>query len=65
MLSWFFDGLFYYLAIIALVAGLGLYGISYFAKLLPLIATYALMMQFGGVVLTLGGGYYVADHAGY
>jgi len=61
----FFSDLFYILALLALVAGVGLYGLSYFAKLLPVIATYALLMQIGGVVLALGGGYYVADHKGY
>jgi len=61
----FFSDLFYILAVLALIAGVGLYGLSYFAKLLPVIATYALLMQIGGVVLALGGGYYVADHKGY
>jgi len=61
----FFSDLFYIFALLALVAGVGLYGLSYFAKLLPVIATYALLMQIGGVVLALGGGYYVADHKGY
>ena len=65
MLSWFFEGLFYYLAVMALIAGLALYGVSYFAKLLPVIAAYAMMMQIGGIVLTIGGGYFVADHKGY
>jgi len=48
-----------------MIAGIAMYGISYFVKLLPMIATYALLMQIGGVVLALGGGYYVADHKGY
>jgi hypothetical protein len=48
-----------------MIAGVALYGVSYFAKLLPVIATYALLMQIGGVVMALGGGYYVADHKGY
>jgi hypothetical protein len=61
----FFSDLFYVLAVAALVGGVALYGISYFAKLLPVIATYALLMQIGGVVMALGGGYYVADHKGY
>jgi len=65
MLSWFFEGLFYYIAFIAFIAGLALYGVSYFAKLLPFIAAYALMMQIGGMVLAVGGGYFVADHKGY
>jgi len=65
MLSWFFEGLFYYIAFIAFIAGLALYGVSYFAKLLPFIAAYALMMQIGGAVLAVGGGYFVADHKGY
>ena len=67
-MSWFFNffsDLFYVLACAAMLAGLVLYGGSYLAKLLPVIATYALLMQLGGVVLTLGGGYYVADHKGY
>jgi len=65
MISWFFEGLFYYIALLAFIAGLALYGVSYFAKLLPVIAAYALMMQIGGMVLAVGGGYFVADHKGY
>ena len=61
----FFSDLFYILALVALVGGVALYGVSYLAKLLPVIATYALLMQIGGVVLALSGGYYVADHRGY
>ena len=65
MISWFFEGLFYYIALLAFIAGLALYGVSYFAKLLPVIAAYALMMQIGGMVMAVGGGYFVADHKGY
>jgi len=61
----FFSDLFYVIACAAMIAGVALYGVSYFAKLLPVIATYALLMQIGGVVMALGGGYYVADHKGY
>ena len=61
----FFSDLFYVIACAAMIAGVALYGASYFAKLLPVVATYALLMQIGGVVLALGGGYYVADHKGY
>jgi len=61
----FFSDLFYILAMLALVGGIALYGVSYVAKWLPVIATYALMMQVGGVVLALGGGYFVAEHKGY
>ena len=61
----FFSDLFYVIACAAMIAGVVLYGVSYFAKLLPVIATYALLMQIGGVVMALGGGYYVADHKGY
>ena len=34
-------------------------------KLLPMLGAYALVMQVAGIVLTLGGGYYVSDHHGY
>jgi len=61
----FFSDLFYVIACAVMIAGVALYGVSYFAKLLPVIATYALLMQVGGVVMALGGGYYVADHKGY
>jgi len=61
----FFSDLFYVIACAVMIAGVALYGVSYFAKLLPVIATYALLMQIGGVVMALGGGYYVADHKGY
>jgi len=28
MISWFFEGLFYYIALLAFIAGLALYGVS-------------------------------------
>ena len=61
----FFDNILYYLALASLFGGALLYFLSYFAKILPFVATYALMMQIIGIVLCFLGVYYVADHHGY
>jgi len=65
VLSLFFGNLFYYIAILAVVVGVALYGLSYVTKFLPMLGAYALVMQVFGVILTIGGSYYVADHQGY
>jgi hypothetical protein len=64
-LSWFFDDLFYWIAIFALIAGAVAYGLSYFIGFLPMLKPHALMMKVLGLVLVISGGYYVADHRGY
>ena len=61
----FFDNILYYLALASLFGGALLYFLSYFARILPIVATYALMMQIIGVLLCFTGVYYVADHHGY
>jgi hypothetical protein len=61
----FFDNILYYLALASLFVGALLYFLSYFARILPIVATYALMMQIIGIVLCFLGVYYVADHHGY
>ena len=61
----FFDNILYYLALASLFGGALLYFLSYFARILPIVATYALMMQIIGIVLCFTGVYYVADHHGY
>jgi len=61
----FFDNILYYLALASLFCGALLYFLSYFARILPIVATYALMMQIIGVLLCFTGVYYVADHHGY
>lgn len=61
----FFDNILYYLALASLFVGALLYFLSYFAKILPVVATYALMMKIIGIVLCFTGVYYVSDHHGY
>lgn len=61
----FFSNLFYYIALIVLLTGVGLYLLSYVTKLIPMLGKYALIMQLSGVLFIFGGTYYVADHNGY
>jgi hypothetical protein len=61
----FFSDLFYYIALAVLLGGFGLYLLSYLAKLIPMLGSYALAMQVAGVLFMFGGTYYVSDHNGY
>jgi len=65
MLSWFFDDLFYWLAVIALAVGAVAYVLSYLVGFLPMLKPHALVMKVVGLSLVVIGGYYVADHRGY
>ena len=64
-LSWFFDDLFYWVALIALVGGAAAYILSYLVGFLPMLKPHAFIMKVVGLVLVISGGYYVADHHGY
>ena len=64
-LSWFFDDLFYWIAVIALVGGAAAYVLSYLVGFLPMLKPHALVMKVAGLSLVVIGGYYVADHRGY
>ena len=64
-LSWFFDDLFYWMALIALAVGAVAYVLSYLVGFLPMLKPHALIMKVVGLVLVISGGYYVADHRGY
>jgi hypothetical protein len=64
-LSWFFDDLFYWIAVIALGVGVVAYVLSYLVGFLPMLKPHALIMKVVGLVLIILGGYYVADHRGY
>jgi len=64
-LSWFFDDLFYWIAIIATVAGAIAYVLSYLVGFLPMLKPHALIMKAVGLLLVIAGGYYVSDHHGY
>jgi len=64
-LSWFFDDLFYWLALIALIGGAAAYALSYLVGFLPMLKPHAFIMKVVGLVLIILGGYYVADHHGY
>jgi len=64
-LSWFFDDLFYWLALIALVGGAAAYALSYLVGFLPMLKPHAFIMKVVGLVLVILGGYYVSDHHGY
>jgi len=64
-LSWFFDDLFYWIAIIATVAGAIAYVLSYLVGFLPMLKPHAIIMKVVGLLLVIAGGYYVSDHHGY
>ena len=61
----FFTHLFHYLAIFALIIGIGAYFLSYLVGFLPALKPHALVIQVVGIVLVVLGGYYVADENGY
>ena len=61
----FFTHLFHYLAIFALIIGIGAYFLSYLVGFLPMLKPHALVIQVVGIVLVVLGGYYVADENGY
>ena len=61
----FFSDLLYWIALLSILTGACLYLVSYLVKFLPMLKPQALMMQVGGIVLVITGGYYVADHHGY
>jgi len=64
-LSWLFDDLFYWIAVIALAVGTIVYVSSYLLALMPILKPHALIMKVVGLVLVISGGYYVSDHHGY
>jgi hypothetical protein len=64
-LSWFFDDLFYWIALIALFGGAIAYSLSYLVGFLPTLKPHALLMKVLGLALVISGGYYVSDHHGY
>jgi len=65
MIAWFFDDLFYWIAVIALLGGAVAYVLSYLVGFLPMLKPHALVMKVAGLVLVISGGYYVSDHHGY
>ena len=65
MIAWFFDDLFYWIAVIALAIGVIAYVSSYLLALMPILKPHAVLMKVVGLVLVLSGGYYVSDHHGY
>jgi len=64
-LSWFFDDLFYWIALIALVGGAVAYVLSYMVGFIPMLKAHAMILKIVGLLLVISGGYYVADHHGY
>ena len=64
-LSWFFDDLFYWIAVIALVVGAVGYVLRYLVGFIPMLKPHAFVMKVVGLSLVVIGGYYVADHRGY
>jgi TolA-binding protein len=64
-LSWFFDDLFYWIAVIALIGGAVAYVLSYLVSFLPMLKPHAIIMKVVGLALVILGGYYVSDHQGY
>jgi len=65
MIGLLFGNIFYYLALGALFGGAVLYFLSYFARILPVVATYSLLIQIGGVLLSFTGASYVSNIHGY
>ena len=65
MIAWFFDDLFYWIAVIALAVGAVAYVLSYLVGFLPMLKPHALIMKAVGLLLVISGGYYVSDHHGY
>jgi hypothetical protein len=65
MLSWFFDDLLYWIALISLFGGAIAYVLSYCIGFIPMLKPHALIMKVVGLVLVILGGYYVSDHHGY
>jgi len=64
-LSWFFDDLFYWIAVIALGVGAVAYVLSYLVGFLPMLKPHAFIMKVVGLLMVISGGYYVSDHHGY
>jgi hypothetical protein len=64
-LSWFFDDLFYWIALIALFGGAIAYGLSYLVGFIPMLKAHAMILKVMGLLLVISGGYYVSDHHGY
>ena len=64
-LSWFFDDLFYWIALIAFGLGAIAYVLSYFVGFIPMIKAYGLPMRVIGLVVAILGIHYVGDHDGY
>ena len=65
MIGLLFGNILYYLALGALFGGAVLYFLSFFARILPVVATYALLIQIGGVLLSFTGASYVSNIHGY
>ena len=64
-LAWFFDDLFYWLAVVAVVAGAVAYVLSLLVGFIPTLKPHAFIMKVVGLCLVFLGGYYVADDHGY
>ena len=64
-LSWFFDDLFYWIALIAFGLGAIAYVLSYFVGFIPMIKAYGLPIRVIGLVVAILGIHYVGDHDGY
>jgi len=65
MISWFFDDLLYWVAIIALAGGTIAYILSYLVGFIPMLKPHAIIIRVVGFALIVLGGYYVADQRGY
>lgn len=68
MFSWiwsFFSNLLFWIAVLAIVVGTGLYLVSYLIRFFPMLKPQAVLMQVAGFFLVISGGYYVADDHGY
>jgi hypothetical protein len=64
-LSWFFEDLFYWIALIALAGGITSIILSQIVGFIPTLKPHAFLMKVVGLALVITGGAYVADHHGY
>jgi len=64
-LSWFIDDLFYWLTVLALVAGIMGFVGSYLVGFIPMLKAHAMILKYGGLVLIVGSVYFLGSNHGY
>jgi len=64
-LSWFISDLFYWLTVLALVAGIMGFVGSYLVGFIPMFKAHAMILKYGGLVLIVGSVYFLGSNHGY